>query len=447
MRHRNCSVIALSLVIFGFSAPASAQGRGGHSTVQGDILSGAGSFLRGAAWYEVGSAQARSIDANTAMRVADWNKRVYDNYKREISNHYAKEVRTSNAIQRKAIERQVKLRLEPTLNQVRSGEALNALMLDLSDPTISESGWRGSQVELAPELSIRELVFRLITNSGDRAAIAMSKGVIALARLDQEHRWPTPLRAEELAAERTSYEQSYRQVREKCLKDSLDLPTVTRLDGAIERLKNKVDVVVPVDRGFRKEAKAHVVEMAKATVMFDASLIDYAQEMIRDTQDHDARTVGQLLAFMRKYRLIFADSGGNPNVAELYSKLILLLREQKEALGLKTEVPDQADRPPADSEPPAAKAANPRNASGRWFHTVVNGKQHDEQFLNPDGSVTRRGVVAGSWSQHGSRLVFRWPSKNAPGGAWVDSVTVSQDGANYEGKNQKGAIVRGKRDL
>ena len=36
------------------------------STVQGDVLRGQGQFLKGAAWYELNAAKARSIDVRTA---------------------------------------------------------------------------------------------------------------------------------------------------------------------------------------------------------------------------------------------------------------------------------------------------------------------------------------------------------------------------------------------
>ena len=40
---------------------------------------------------------------------------------------------------------------KPTADDIQSGDALNALLTDLSDPTISESTWRYAKVPLPGE--------------------------------------------------------------------------------------------------------------------------------------------------------------------------------------------------------------------------------------------------------------------------------------------------------
>lgn len=79
-----------------------------------------------------------------------------------------------------------------------------------------------------------------------------------------------------------------------------------------------------------------------------------------------------------------------------------------------------------------------------WEHRVVgrdakpgtltlysNGKIND-----PDGKET--------WARQGNTLTLRWPNPKAPGGAWVDTCTISPDGKTYTGRNQAGANVAGK---
>ena len=55
-----------------------------------------------------------------------------------------------------------------------------------------------------------------------------------------------------------------------------------------------------------------VDNLERATRIFDATTYDYARDIISDTQKHEAHTVGELLAFMRKYRLLFANGDKNP---------------------------------------------------------------------------------------------------------------------------------------
>src|SRR4051812_33644357 len=56
---------------------------GGGSTVQGSIASGMGNFAAGAGSYNVQTAQARAMNANTAMQ---WNQYMYGIQQRNSAN-------------------------------------------------------------------------------------------------------------------------------------------------------------------------------------------------------------------------------------------------------------------------------------------------------------------------------------------------------------------------
>ena len=137
-----------------------------------------------------------------------------------------------------------------------------------------------------------------------------------------------------LASERTAFEEAYRKVRDESLSERLAIETVLQMDEKVEALRNKVSKAVPPERGYRAAAARFVRELKKATGMFDAGTVDFAREMISDTERHDAHTVAELLAFMRKYRLMVAPADGTPGLDEKYSRLYDLMRRQKDALGL-----------------------------------------------------------------------------------------------------------------
>ena len=100
-------------------------------------------------------------------------------------------------------------------------------------------------------------------------------------------------------------------------------------------MTRKTRIAVPTARNFRATAVQAVDALKKATGMFDASTIGFAQEMIADTHNHRAQTVGELLAFMRKYRLLFASADKRPEDVEQYLQLYRLLRQQKDVFGEK----------------------------------------------------------------------------------------------------------------
>jgi hypothetical protein len=128
---------------------------------------------------------------------------------------------------------------------------------------------------------------------------------------------------------------------------------------------------------------------------------------------------------------MFAEPGRSPEALQRYEGLYQLLREQKEKLGL-------------PNVPPGGLAAvvpkGPPSAAGNWLHF-----NREPMVLRPDGTIIK-GRGRGTWKQENHTLVLRWPAPNAPGGAWIDRVTLSEDGNSYEGKNERGARIFGRRN-
>jgi hypothetical protein len=212
--------------------------------------------------YEINAAKAREIDAKTAIELENWNRDVYEAYLRDRAETMGRRERLTKArteaSQAKLLEREKRLRINPTAEDIYQGDALNALLVDLSAPTIQESTWRFSQVPLPDELSIKSLVFRFTPRPGVKTSQMLSRGVIALARLDMKGQWPAYLSAGELASERVAFEAAYGKVSDQSLSGRLDVETVLQMDRTVEALRIKVNKAVPPERGYRAAAARFV---------------------------------------------------------------------------------------------------------------------------------------------------------------------------------------------
>ena len=159
------------------------------STIEGDVLRGQGQFLKGMAWYELNAARARELDVQTSRELDQWNREVYEAYGEPRALRVPARARRSVRNERQAdakrrlAEREQRLRTKPTVDDIQSGDALNALLTDLSDPTISESTWRYAKVALPDSLAIPRLIFQFAARGGDKNSQALTKGLIALGRL------------------------------------------------------------------------------------------------------------------------------------------------------------------------------------------------------------------------------------------------------------------------
>ncbi len=316
-------------------------------TPAGDLARGQGAYLNGAGWYNLNTAKANSVNTDAAIR---WKQdlRKIQSEKRDLEARTAagKKLRVEEVKQRQ-FEREQQLRVTPTGADVQTGEALNVLLYDLTDPAITTDDWQSKSVALPEKMSVKDLIFRFTPLSGSStSSAALSKGVIALSRLAVTgEAWPTPLQLPEVERERLGYESAYAKVQGEIRDGKFVLKSVQEMDKSLDALKAKVNSAIPVERGFRTEAGKFVEDLKNSTKMFDAATIDYAREILVDTKDHEATTVAELVAFMLKYRLQFASAERSPDASELYTKLHEALRQQHTAFGIKLpEVPPMSEK-------------------------------------------------------------------------------------------------------
>src|SRR5262245_983725 len=322
--------------------------RVGHAqTVEGDILRGQGAFLRGAGWYNLNTAKANSINVDAAIRwKADLRKIQRERAYYEAQKAESKKLTVEEFRRQMALKEQ-ELRTNPSINDVQSGAALNALFYDLTDPDLTSDKWKSvSPLELPPGASVKELIFAFTPHKvSSQASAALTRGVIALSRLDIKDKWPMLMKKDELAPERKGYEDAYVRVRDKVLRGDYAVEEILALDTALENLKQKVLKEIPAKLGYQIEAVNFVNDLRDATRMFDTNTVDYAREILVDTKDHDAATVEELVAFMTKYRLQFSNTERSPKARELYSLIYEKLRQQASMLNVKFDVAPLGSNP------------------------------------------------------------------------------------------------------
>ena len=204
------SVLVGIAIIWNFPRGLTAQDVGVEAaqTAEGATLRGGGAYLKGLGWYNLNTAQANAINTATAIK---WQRElrriVSENNELQARKAAGKALRIED-VKHRRLEREQQLRTNPTGEDVASGEALNVLLFDLTDPDFTTDNWLKKQVALPKEMSVKDLVFAFVPSSTSSASSkALGKGVIALSRLDLHDRVPTALSADALESERAAYEQ------------------------------------------------------------------------------------------------------------------------------------------------------------------------------------------------------------------------------------------------
>jgi hypothetical protein len=339
------TLVVVLVLVLGAAAKAPAQ-YGGRS-VQGDGFRAQGRYLRGMAWYELGAAQAGAIEAdavaawNRAVQ-ADYNQYMLDRARRAEARKALRNEREEDAARRlEALRR--RWREAPTVDDVRSALALNALASDLADPQIPAARWAAAPVELPARVTVASLAFRFADAPKGKLPAQLAAGTVAVDRMKGEH-WPVSLRRPELERARGAYRRAVAGVVAACERERrLSAPEVDAVRDALFTIKAQASEVVPASGGQRKQALAYLDRLDEATKIFLDR--DFAEELIRDVERHRARTVGQLLGFMKKYRLLFAESDDDPESWAVYQTLYGLLRRQKADLDAAPAAPEGRDGP------------------------------------------------------------------------------------------------------
>jgi hypothetical protein len=311
--------------------PIQAQffGRGGigaGSTVQGDILRGEGIAAMGFGQYNLATAMATSINTDTAIR---WNQYVYlslqeDLEKKYLSRHARRESHITNY---ERIQKQI--REKPSQSDLRSGDALNYVLMQLIDPRISPSNYRNAVVALPGE-TIRKIPF----------VYSARKATFSMERLIGKRDWPLVLRGDEFARERRAYERAVDAAIEQDVEGKLSGAAVRAVEQAVSDLDDRIDQAIPATRSADiTQARNHVRKLAEIPRILREGPVEKA---LAEIETYPGTSVGDLIQFMQRHNLRFGVAE-SPDENVLYANLFDNLCRQRERVTL----PPEPDSEPA----------------------------------------------------------------------------------------------------
>src|SRR3954451_12978376 len=134
------SLMTAALAVVGVSAHAQYGRYGGWggwggagSTVQGSVAAGMGNFAAGAGQYNVQTAQARSINAQTAMQ---FNEYMYAVNKQNAATNLARRQQQQKNVNESADATYKRIHDNPEPSDIHSGDALNVVLTELANPKL-----------------------------------------------------------------------------------------------------------------------------------------------------------------------------------------------------------------------------------------------------------------------------------------------------------------------
>jgi vacuolar-type H+-ATPase subunit E/Vma4 len=316
------ALIALSVL----GASASAQVIFPGSTPQGDYLRGVGVAAAGLGVYNYNTAMANSINADTEIRVNEYISAVVQYQARRYAERRARDLDE----RKKAYEQNLqRIKENPEERDVRNGDTLNALAHELVGPGVGESTLRYKPVPLPVDV-VRRIPFRL----GSENVVFSMQRLTARGKA----KWPPALQDPAFTHARSSYERAVDTVLEQQIEGKMRIDAIHAVEAAVEDLFRTLDQVVDAsrDKKLYNEAKNRITEFQK---MAKNLLKSHQIELVIGELDvYSGTTVRDLLAFMEKYKLGFADAQ-TPWEIELYPELYARLKLQGENVKVSPEKP------------------------------------------------------------------------------------------------------------
>jgi hypothetical protein len=282
------------------------------STPEGDWARGVGLAAYGMGLYNINTAAANSIEADTWMRL---NQYIYESAREQARIHRLRLALEQQRRTQAREKRSLQIIDHPEPADIYRGDTLNALAWAIGAMRIQHSAQRMSRVSL-PGGSLEKVPL----------VHASTRTVFSLARLDVKGRWPVLLRDPSFAQARHQYETSIDVVLSQVTGRKLSRQALDALEQAVATLMLELGAVSsqanPVDRRVAEEFLEQLSETARTLRH------PHAESVLAEVMDYWGTSVADLLTFLERNDLQFGPAK-TPAERELYEKLHTLLVEHR----------------------------------------------------------------------------------------------------------------------
>ncbi len=284
----------------------------GTTSAVGDAARGAGMYAMGAGVYNLDTAQARSINADTVTRFNDYVAKA------ALESNYMYNARKSAQIQHnKAMynERQRKVRENPDRIDIEKGDALNAAVDDLNNPKIGPSAMRAAKAPVPASL-IASVPF----------VYASERVTFMLDDLRSSVKWPEVFEDKRFADDEKAFDKIRDRVRSEADEGEVNPRTLRDANRFLDSLRSRLETRPLADPLDQKDAMNFVTSCTYLLGLLQKPDIRPALADLRKVSD---TTVGNLLGFMHAYNLRFS-AATTPKERQAYQQLYAILDQTRD---------------------------------------------------------------------------------------------------------------------
>jgi len=295
----------------------------GAATPESAALHGAAEFAMGAGMYNLATAQANSIDADTTMRFNDYVAQVT----RESARIHAERRDQRIARNRSLYDaRQKQLRENPTRRDIELGDALNAAVADLDDPRLGRSALRAAGAPVPASL-IADVPF---INAAERVTFMLDD-------LRGSIKWVDVFEDERFANDKKTFDDLVARMQSEAYEGDLSPIILREARGFVNDLRAKLDAKPLKDPNDQKEALRFITGVTSLLGLLAKPNIGPAILELKKIQD---TMIGNLLGFMHTYNLRFGPAT-TPKQRQAYDRLFEIIDQTRDQILAEAKLDDK----------------------------------------------------------------------------------------------------------
>ncbi len=269
-------------------------------------------YAMGAGVYNLDSAQARSINADTVMKFNDYVASSALESMYMYNSRKAANIQHNKAMYN---ERQQKIRDNPDRIDIEKGDALNAAVDDLNNPKIGPSAIRAAKAPIPASL-IASVPF----------VYASERVTFMLDDLRKSVKWPEVFEDKRFADDEKAFDKIRERVRNEADEGEVNPRTLRDANKFLDNLRARLEAQPLADPLDQKDAMNFVNSCTYVLGLLQKPDIRPALADLRKVSD---TTVGNLLGFMHAYNLRFS-AATTPKERQAFQQLYAILDQTRD---------------------------------------------------------------------------------------------------------------------
>jgi hypothetical protein len=283
-------------------------GWGGASTVAGSTAAGMGNFAAGAGQYNVETAQARSINAQTAMGV---NEYMWESQQRNDQAYYARLSKRRKDINAAADGIRDRILNNPEERDIANGDTLNALLGVITNPKVYAKTLQMATQPM-PGRAVRRIPFNY----------AAGGLTYSLSELLDRSNVPAIFDNPAFAAQRKAMRPIAAELKKEADEEGNVKPeTIKKFRAGLDKARTTLESITGSGTDERLSGEKFIKALYGLTRMLDSPSYDV---YLAAVEKEKSVPLAHVLVFMHAFNLKFGPAK-TPEDREMYSQLYGLL--------------------------------------------------------------------------------------------------------------------------